>query len=115
MDSMNENAVYRPKAPAGSVTSGTVLRRLGLSRPRLRYLVAKGYLAPVPVGDGAKLWHAFPPEEVEFLQELLRAQDAGYTLKAAAALARRRAEPRQEGSVEVEKSETPPDDSWLNG
>lgn len=83
MSTSGFTGTYRPAAPAGGVCTGVVLRRLGITRARLRYLVAQGIVEPVVVGHGAKRWNCYTPEHIDFLREVLRLQEVGYTLRAA--------------------------------
>lgn len=83
MNTSGFTGTYRPVAPAGGVCTGVVLRRLGISRARLRYLVAQNIVDPVVVGHGTKKWNCYTPEHIDFLQEILRLQNLGYTLRAA--------------------------------
>lgn len=83
MSTSGFTGTYRPAAPAGGVCTGVVLRRLGISRARLRYLVAQGIVNPIVVGHGAKKWNCYLLEHVDFLREIIRLQGHGYTLRAA--------------------------------
>ncbi|MCZ7645947.1 MAG: helix-turn-helix domain-containing protein [Planctomycetota bacterium] len=81
--------VYTPQAPKHGVCAGVVLKRISITRARLRYWVATGIVSPTIVGHGTRAWQCFTPEDVEHLRRVKWLLDKGLTLRAAAKNAHR--------------------------
>ncbi len=87
MDSNDVNPVYRRQAPEDGISAGTVLKRVGLTRARLRNWVRLGLVQPVVVGHGTRAWWCYTPEMVSRLRWIKEHIDEGYTLRGAFAKA----------------------------
>lgn len=72
---IKEHALTTESGPTQSaeagLTTGQLMKKVGLTRSRIRRWVASGYLQPVYEWHGDQEWAAFPPDEVDRARRLL--------------------------------------------